>query len=50
MRTLDLETFRIIHQETPVYLHDMISIKDNSYSFRYSNLAEIPQLRTTFYG
>ena len=50
MRTLALETFRIIHKETPVYLHDMINVKHNSYSFRYSNLAEIPQVRTTFYG
>ena len=50
MRTLALETFRIIHKETPVYLHDIINVKHNSYSFRYSNLVEIPQVRTTFYG
>ena len=50
MRTLALETFRIIHKETPVYLHDIINVKYNSYSFRYSNLVEILQVRTTFYG
>ena len=50
MRTMALVAFKIIYKETPLYLQNIITMKNNSYSFRYSNLTDIPQVRTTNYG
>lgn len=50
MRTMALEVFKILNKQTPVYLHDLLNVKNNSYSFRYTNTVEIPQVRTTSYG
>jgi hypothetical protein len=50
MRTMALVAFKIIYKETPLYLQNVITMKNNSYSFRYSNLTDIPQVRTTNYG
>jgi hypothetical protein len=50
MRSLAIEVFKVINKECPVYLQDLIHIKNNSYSFRYQNIAELPQVRTTSYG
>jgi hypothetical protein len=36
-----------INRECPVYLQDLITIKNSSYSFRYQNKTVIPQVRTT---
>jgi hypothetical protein len=49
-RSIAIETYKIINKETPTYLNDLVKIKCNSYSFRYTNTAEIPQVRTTSYG
>jgi hypothetical protein len=35
--TLAIETFKIINKETPQYLHDLATLKNNKYNFRYSN-------------
>ena len=45
-----LEVFKILHKESPVYLHDLICFKNNNYSFRYTRMAETPQVRTTRFG
>jgi hypothetical protein len=45
-----LETYRIIYKTSPVLIHDIIEIKQNSYNFRYNNTADIPRPRTTRYG
>ena len=50
LRTMAIEVFRTINKENPIYLHDLINIKETKYSFRYDNLAEIPTVRTTRYG
>ena len=34
----------------PVCLHDLVNVKNSKYAFRYSNILEIPQVRTTHYG
>ena len=47
IRTIAIETFKIINKETPQYLHDLITLKNNKYSFRYSNTAHIPTVKTT---
>ena len=33
------EVYKVINKECPVYLQDLIHIKNNSYSFRYQNIA-----------
>ena len=50
IRSIAVETFKIVNKQSPLYLHDLINIKQNKYSFRYSNTASIPQVRTTRYG
>jgi len=50
IRYIALETFKIINKQSPVYLHDLIEIKQNNYSFRYKNTANLPRVRTTRYG
>ena len=45
-----LEVFKILHKESPVYLHDLICFKNNHYFFRYTRMAEIPHVRTTRFG
>ena len=41
-----IEVYKILHQESPSYLQDLIKIKDTKYCFRY-NITEIPSVRTT---
>jgi hypothetical protein len=50
LKTMAIETFKIINNQCPLYLNDLICIKEQSYSFRYSKTAFIPQVRTTSYG
>ena len=49
IRTIAIETFKIINKEIPQYLHDLITLKNNKY-VRYSNTAHIPTIKTTQYG
>ena len=50
IRSIAIETFKIINKETPQYLHDLVTLKNNKYNFRYSNTAHIPTVKTTRYG
>ena len=50
MRSLAIEVYKVINKECPVYLQALIHIKNNSYSSRYQNIAELPQVRTTSHG
>ena len=50
IRTIAIETFKIIHRESPQYLHDLIDIKARSYNFRSKNTAAVPRVRITRYG
>ena len=45
-----IETFKIINKQSPLYLHDLVQIKQNKYSFRYQNTAHLPRVKTTRYG
>jgi hypothetical protein len=49
MRTMALETYKIINKLAPVCLHDLVHMKNSKYSFRY-NILEIPQNKSTWYG
>jgi hypothetical protein len=48
--SIAIETFKIIHKESPIYLHDLVNIKKHNYSFRYKNTADVPSVKTTRYG
>lgn len=50
MRNVALEVFKILNKQGPSYLHDLVTIKNSSYNFRYTNCAEIPRPRTERYG
>ena len=50
IRLMAIETFKIVHKMSPVYLHDLLSYKNSTYSFRYDNLVDVPRVRTTKYG
>ena len=50
MRTMALETYKIVNKLAPVCLHDLVNVKNSKYAFRYSNILDVPQVRTTRYG
>jgi hypothetical protein len=35
LRITAIETFKILHQSSPVFLQDLINIKNHSYNFSY---------------
>ena len=50
IRLIAVETFKILHKMSPVYLQDLLSYKNSIYSFRYDNLVDVPRVRTTKYS
>ena len=50
IRTIAIETFKILNKETPQYLYGLVTLKNNKYNLRYSNTAHIPTVKTTRYG
>jgi hypothetical protein len=44
-----VETFKIIHKNSPSYLH-LINIQFQNYNFRSQETAVLPPVRTTRYG
>jgi hypothetical protein len=45
-----LESFKILHKLSPPCLNELVVLKNSKYSFRYSNIVEIPRVKTTTYG
>ena len=39
-----------MHKLSPLCLNDLVVLKNSKYSFRYSNIVEIPRVKTTTYG
>ena len=50
LRLIASETFKCIHNLFPEYLQSLVKVKFSTYNFRYSNILETPQVRTTRYG
>jgi hypothetical protein len=50
MRTMALETYKIVNKSSPEFLHNLITLKENSYNFRYKLTVNLPRPRTTRYG
>ena len=49
-RTMALERFKIINQLTPVCLQNLVNVKKSKYSFKYNNIVDIHEVKTTTYG
>jgi hypothetical protein len=45
-----IECFKILNKLSPSCLHDLVVFKDCKYDFRYSNIVDIPRVRTSIYG
>jgi hypothetical protein len=41
-----LECFKTLHKLSPPCLNDLVVFKNSKYSFRYSNIVEIPRVKT----
>jgi hypothetical protein len=39
-----------LYELSPPSLNDLVVLKNSKYSFRYSNIVEIPRIKTTTYG
>jgi hypothetical protein len=50
MRTMAIECFKILNKLSPSCLHDLVVFKDCKYNFRYSDIVDIPRVRTSTYG
>ena len=50
MRLMAIETFKILHKMTLIYLHDLVSYNESNSSFRYEKVADIHRVITTRYG
>jgi hypothetical protein len=47
MRTMTLECFKVLYKLSPPCLNDLVVLKNSEYSFRYSNIVEIPTFKYT---
>ena len=50
LRTMAIETFKILNDLAPPCLNDLVSFKHSTYNFRYKNIASIPRVRSTMFG
>jgi hypothetical protein len=41
IRTMALETFKILNKSNPEFIKNIITIKENSYNFRYQNTVDV---------
>jgi hypothetical protein len=42
IRTMALETFKIVNKIAPVCLQNLVSVKNSKYSIRYVNVLDVP--------
>ena len=50
IRTMALETFKILNGLALPVLSNLVQKQDNKYNFRYTNLLQIPQVKSSRYG
>ncbi|MCU7801407.1 MAG: reverse transcriptase family protein, partial [gamma proteobacterium symbiont of Lucinoma myriamae] len=50
LRVMALETFKILNNIAPTVLSNLVSLRESKYSFRYSNILQVPQVRTSSFG
>ena len=50
MRILAVETFKILNKLAPPVLTDLLVKHECSYNFRYTNILQVPHVKTTKFG
>ncbi len=50
MQKIAYEVFNILHKKSPVYLHDMFSIRNTIYNLRQHKNVAIPKFKSEKYG
>lgn len=50
LRTMALETYKILHNLSPPCLTDLLNFINSKYNFRYTNILQVPAVRTSTYG
>ena len=50
IRTMALETVKNINNLYATCLNSLVKIKTSKYSFRYSNILDLPRIKTSTYG
>ena len=50
LKNIAIETFKILNDQSPMYLSDFVHAKQSSYSFRYQNVLDTRRFRTVGYG
>jgi hypothetical protein len=50
IRTMALETFKFVNKIAPACLQNLVSVKNSKYSFRYVNVLDVTQVKSTHYG
>ena len=50
MRTMVIETFKTLNSLAPQVLNNLLQKRENDYIFRYSNILQIPTVRTSKFG
>ena len=50
MRTMALETFKIMNKLSPLCLHNLVHLRNSKYYFRYNNILDIPFHRSEHQG
>ena len=50
LRNLATQTFKIIYGDSPSYLQTFVCKKESTYTFRYTNLLDLPRPRSTRFG
>jgi hypothetical protein len=50
IRTMARETFKILNGLAPPVLSNLVQKQDHKYNFRYTNLLQIPQVKSSRYG
>ena len=50
LRTMAIETFKILNEIAPPVISNLVRLRDSSmYNFRYNNILQVPQVRTSAY-
>ena len=49
LRCIAAETYKCVNNMSPLYLRDLVDVKQTKYSFRYENTVKIPTVRTVRY-
>ena len=51
LRTMAIDTFRILNNMSPSVLSDLVRVKEcSTYNFKYQNILQVPKVHTTKYG